>query len=274
VPQESANCRLELGYAHQQGVDCIPLMVQKEYSPQGWLGLLMGTRLWYSFAGADHDDDAAFEKRVGDVAKEIGLRAMATAQVQEGVPPPPHAGSTATAASSLAPATVQAGTAHSQPPSAAPTPLPPVAVTGGGAGPGSSMVAQQQQQHLEGQLRCLRDEVTARMDELVASQQAAAAAAAASAEFVAPTQLAALQSRVEGLVAQELLTQDEAYELQDLVADHYELRTLTQMTLTQAVVCSGAYPLAAKIATLVGLSEGIATDASFARQARRKVLSR
>jgi hypothetical protein len=39
-------------------------------------------------------------------------------------------------------------------------------------------------------------------------------------------------------------------------------------------VCSGAYPIAAKIATLVGLSEGIATDGSFARQARRKVLSR
>ena len=26
----------------------IPLMMQKDYSPKGWLGLILGTRLWYS----------------------------------------------------------------------------------------------------------------------------------------------------------------------------------------------------------------------------------
>jgi hypothetical protein len=26
----------------------IPLMMQKGYSPKGWLGLILGTRLWYA----------------------------------------------------------------------------------------------------------------------------------------------------------------------------------------------------------------------------------
>ena len=34
--KESANCRLEATYAHQQELDMIPLMMQKSYKPQGW----------------------------------------------------------------------------------------------------------------------------------------------------------------------------------------------------------------------------------------------
>ena len=29
-------CRLEANYAHQQELDMIPLMMQKDYKPQGW----------------------------------------------------------------------------------------------------------------------------------------------------------------------------------------------------------------------------------------------
>ena len=29
-------CRLEANYAHQQELDMIPLMMQKDYRPQGW----------------------------------------------------------------------------------------------------------------------------------------------------------------------------------------------------------------------------------------------
>ena len=42
---ESANCRLELQYGHQQDVAMVPLMMEKGYRPNGWLGLLLGTRL-------------------------------------------------------------------------------------------------------------------------------------------------------------------------------------------------------------------------------------
>ena len=47
--KESGNCRLEANYAHQQDVDMIPLMVQEGYKAKGWLGLFLGTRLWYPF---------------------------------------------------------------------------------------------------------------------------------------------------------------------------------------------------------------------------------
>jgi hypothetical protein len=39
---------MEANYAHQQELDMIPLMMQKGYSPKGWLGLILGTRLWYA----------------------------------------------------------------------------------------------------------------------------------------------------------------------------------------------------------------------------------
>ena len=41
-------CRMDANYAHQQELDMIPLMMQKDYSPKGWLGLILGTRMWYA----------------------------------------------------------------------------------------------------------------------------------------------------------------------------------------------------------------------------------
>eukprot|EP01043_Picozoa_sp_COSAG02_P003992 COSAG02_NODE_101_length_36804_cov_125.342951_5_plen_72_part_00 len=32
----SVQCRLEANYAHQQELDMIPLMMHKDYKPQGW----------------------------------------------------------------------------------------------------------------------------------------------------------------------------------------------------------------------------------------------
>ena len=43
--KESANCRLEASYGHQQEVSMIPLMMERGYRPTGWLGLLLGTRV-------------------------------------------------------------------------------------------------------------------------------------------------------------------------------------------------------------------------------------
>ena len=43
--KESANCRLECQYGHQQEVSMIPLMMEEGYRPTGWLGLLLGARL-------------------------------------------------------------------------------------------------------------------------------------------------------------------------------------------------------------------------------------
>ena len=46
-------CSAEANYAHQQELDMVPLMMQNHYSPKGWLGLLLGTRMWYAMHSAD-----------------------------------------------------------------------------------------------------------------------------------------------------------------------------------------------------------------------------
>eukprot|EP01047_Picozoa_sp_COSAG01_P076411 COSAG01_NODE_13407_length_1589_cov_288.659732_2_plen_427_part_01 len=49
--KESANCRLEAQYAYQREKDMVPLMVEEGYRADGWLGMLLGTRLYYVFCG-------------------------------------------------------------------------------------------------------------------------------------------------------------------------------------------------------------------------------
>jgi len=47
--KESPNCRLEGMYAMQRRLPLIPIMFAERYSPTGWLGLLLGTSLWYKY---------------------------------------------------------------------------------------------------------------------------------------------------------------------------------------------------------------------------------
>lgn len=64
--KESANCRLEAQYALQLGKPIVFLMMQKDYRPSGWLGLLMGAKMWYDFT-----DNALFSDRLDAVRREI-----------------------------------------------------------------------------------------------------------------------------------------------------------------------------------------------------------
>ena len=98
-------------------VDMIPLMMQKGYKAKGWLGLILGTRLYYTFHGAEVDDDAAFEKRMDALCREIGGRAML--RLPEAVPPP--ASRTQASVRSRAPAPAPARAAA---PAPAPAPVP------------------------------------------------------------------------------------------------------------------------------------------------------
>ena len=51
----------------------IPIMLEEEYKANGWLGLVLGTRLWHPLYGAD-DADEVFENDVDAIAREIGDR--------------------------------------------------------------------------------------------------------------------------------------------------------------------------------------------------------
>ena len=92
-------------------------------------------------------------------------------------------------------------------------------------------------------------------------------------ELVSAEQLVALQARLESLHAAQLLTDEEFFALEDLCGDFIELQGSTVGVLSQDLVCSSAaYSVAARLAKVVGLSEGLASDAGFARQARRKLV--
>ena len=93
-------------------------------------------------------------------------------------------------------------------------------------------------------------------------------------ELVSAEQLAALQARLEQLHAAQLLTDEELFALENLCSDYLEVKAATAGPLTQELVYSSPAKLivVSKLAKLVVVSEGLASDAGLARQVRRKFL--
>jgi hypothetical protein len=79
--KESSNCRMEAQYALQKKKVLIPLMLVQGYEADGWLGLLLGTSMWYGFYGETLSSDSAFEARMDALCREIGGRGRADAAV-------------------------------------------------------------------------------------------------------------------------------------------------------------------------------------------------
>ena len=69
-----ADCRLEAQYAHQQEVTIVPLMMEKKYRPTGWLGLILGTRLYFNLHPSATETDALFLQQLDLVERELGDR--------------------------------------------------------------------------------------------------------------------------------------------------------------------------------------------------------
>jgi hypothetical protein len=72
--KESANCRLEAQYAYQREKDMVPLMVEEGYRADGWLGMLLGARLYYVLYGSTVSSEAAFEGKMEELCRELGER--------------------------------------------------------------------------------------------------------------------------------------------------------------------------------------------------------
>ncbi|CAG2223110.1 unnamed protein product [Mytilus edulis] len=62
----SPNCRLEAEYTFQCRKDYVPLMLQKQYRPDGWLGAILGAKLYFDFSGK-----YPFEKPWNGLMKEL-----------------------------------------------------------------------------------------------------------------------------------------------------------------------------------------------------------
>ena len=66
--ESSVNCKLELKFGQQTGVPIVPVMMQKDYTPRGWLGLLTAGSLWTPMW-----DKASMEVHVEGLVRQITL---------------------------------------------------------------------------------------------------------------------------------------------------------------------------------------------------------
>ncbi|XP_078360963.1 uncharacterized protein LOC144645308 [Oculina patagonica] len=67
--KESPNCQSEAVYAHERRKDIVPLMMQRNYKADGWLGIIVGGKYWIGFE-SKHVVDSAVRKLI----KELGGR--------------------------------------------------------------------------------------------------------------------------------------------------------------------------------------------------------
>ena len=50
---------------------CVYLRWRFVDTPKGWLGMLLGTRLWFAFFDAEHDDAPTFEERLDSAVQQF-----------------------------------------------------------------------------------------------------------------------------------------------------------------------------------------------------------
>jgi hypothetical protein len=85
----SANCRLEGTYVHERRKAWVPLMLEASYRPTGWLGIMLGSRLYYEFTEAALAEPASWERLTDSVAVEVRRHApSAGAELQNAAPVP------------------------------------------------------------------------------------------------------------------------------------------------------------------------------------------
>jgi hypothetical protein len=80
--KESSNCRMEAQYALQKKKPLIPLKLVQGYEADGWLGLLLGSSMWYAMYGDTLTSEGAFEDRMSALSRELGVRGRADAMVE------------------------------------------------------------------------------------------------------------------------------------------------------------------------------------------------
>ncbi|XP_052084603.1 uncharacterized protein LOC127721834 [Mytilus californianus] len=71
--KRSPNCRLEAENTFRCGKEYIPLIVQKHYKPDSWLGALLGAKLYIDFSGKYQ-----FEPKWNELVKELQAFKMLT----------------------------------------------------------------------------------------------------------------------------------------------------------------------------------------------------
>ena len=286
--KESANCRLEANYGMREShnsclpaclclpastvllfsdwrflasggsteeeCDMMPLMMLNNFKARGWLGLILGTRLWYPFWDADQDNDADFEKRVDAVAREIGDRGkpyaapapMGWSKVKETVAAPPSEPAPAPTAAPTAAAQAAGARAKRAEALSAVTPESQQTATAGASFAEFAAFFREERALLDAKLEKQRQEMDGKIEALLQAQRR-----------VSEPQLEALQDRLQEMNAAGVLADDDLFPCEDIIADSAEV-----------MATGGAAP--DPLVRMVALSERLAADGPFARQLRRK----
>jgi hypothetical protein len=258
--KESANCRLEANYGMQQEVDQIPLMVQESFKATGWLGLILGTRLWYQFWESAIATPQAFTQRMDALCREIGDRGKPKSPKTRAAPP-----SRTESTPVLAPAPTHATAAAQE------------ISTGLAPAGGVIELIMAESREVRRQAEADRAAMKADVHRLVALHREEIAAQSPK-EVVAPEQLATVQARLEGLRAAKMLSDEEFFALEDSVGDCIELSASVGLITHEMVfghhagTPSPRFGIVAKVHTIVRLSSDMVSDAGFARQLRRKFM--
>jgi hypothetical protein len=67
----STNCQAEAEYAFNRKSKMIPLMVEKEYKPDGWLGFMAGSKIYVDFADKEDEEfDQAYELLIAELKRQ------------------------------------------------------------------------------------------------------------------------------------------------------------------------------------------------------------
>ncbi|XP_039627314.1 uncharacterized protein LOC120540543 [Polypterus senegalus] len=77
--KESPSCRTEAEYSFELRKDIIPLMMDKNYKPDGWLGAILGSKLYIDFG-----KHANFEDSFHRLKKELGNHVPSSGDVVDG----------------------------------------------------------------------------------------------------------------------------------------------------------------------------------------------
>ncbi|XP_064636799.1 uncharacterized protein LOC135493401 isoform X2 [Lineus longissimus] len=65
--KDSQNCRAEAEYTYKKKKEFIPLIVENRYSADGWLGIMLGTKMYYNFTRSD-----GFEDKFKELTRALG----------------------------------------------------------------------------------------------------------------------------------------------------------------------------------------------------------
>ncbi|UJR19088.1 hypothetical protein I4U23_022219 [Adineta vaga] len=69
--KSSANCQAEAEYAYNRKSKMIPIIVEKDYKPDGWLGFMVGSKIYIDFAGKEDEEfDEAYKLLIAEIKRQ------------------------------------------------------------------------------------------------------------------------------------------------------------------------------------------------------------